>query len=166
MINDIINTITNIFKFGNITNIKSEDSKLQEIQVKSLRGIEDTKKMGFFGFNSKAPLNSRALILRVSDEKITLATENEQSIKDISLGNVIIYNHSGDTVKIENGVITITASTKLVVNAPLSEFNGDITATGDVISQNGTNNISLSTHTHITNHGGGTSHTQPPTPTP
>ncbi len=166
MINDIINTITNIFKFGNITNIKSEDSKLQEIQVKSLRGLEDTKKMGFFGFNSKPPINSRALILRVSNEKITLATEHEKSIKDISAGNVIIYNQSGDTIKIENGIITITASTKLVVNAPLSEFNGNIEATGDIVSQKGTNNISLSTHTHISNHGGGASHTEPPTTTP
>lgn len=166
MINEILNTVSNIFKFGNITNIKSEDSKLQEIQAKSLRGVENTKKMGMYGFNSQAPINSRALILTVSDEKITLATEDEKSIKDISSGNVIIYNQSGDTIKIENGVITITASTKLVVNAPLSEFNGDIKATGDIISQNGTNNISLSTHTHITNHGGGTSHTEPPTPTP
>jgi phage gp45-like len=166
MINELVNTISNIFKLGNITNIKSEDSKLQEIQVNSLRGLEDTKRMGFFGFNSTPPLKSRALILRVSDEKITLATEHEQSIKDISSGNVIIYNQAGDTIKIENGVITITALTKLVVNAPLSEFNGNITATGDIISQSGTNNISLSSHTHITNHGGGTSHTQPPTPTP
>jgi phage gp45-like len=166
MINDIINTISNIFKFGNITNIKSENGKLQEIQLKSLRGVEYTKKMGFFGFNSKPPLDSRALILRVSDEKITLATEHEQSIKDISFGNVIIYNQAGDTIKIENGVITITASTKLVVNAPLTQFNGDIEATGDIVSQSGTNNISLSTHTHITNHGGGSSHTEPPTPTP
>jgi phage gp45-like len=163
MIYDIVNTISNIFKFGNITNIKSEDGKLQEIQVKSLRGLEDTKKMGIYGFNSQAPINSRALILRVSDEKITLATEHEQSIKDISSGNVIIYNQSGDTIKIENGVITITASTKLVVNAPLSEFNGDIKATGDIISQNGTNNISLSSHTHIKSGG---ANTQPPTPTP
>ena len=163
MISDIINTISNIFKLGNITNIKSGDSKLQEIQVKSLRGLEDTKKMGVFGFNSKPPLNSRALILRVSDEKIILATEHEQSIKDISFGNVIIYNQAGDTIKIENGVITITASTKLVVNAPLSEFNGNITATGDIVSQKGTNNISLSSHIHLKSGG---SSTQSPTPTP
>ena len=163
MINELVNTISNIFKLGNITNIKSEDSKLQEIQVNSLRGLEDTKRIGTFGFNSTPPLKSRALILRVSDEKITLATEHEQSIKDISSGNVIIYNQAGDTIKIENGVITITASTKLVVNAPLSEFNGNITATGDIVSQKGTNNISLSSHTHIKSGG---SSTQSPTPTP
>ena len=163
MINEILNTVSNIFKFGNITNIKSEESKLQKIQAKSLRGIEDTKNMGTFGFNSKPPLNSRALILRVSDEKITIATEHEKSIKDISSGNVIIYNQAGDTIKIENGVITITASTKLVVNAPLTVFNGNIEAAGDIISQKGTNNISLSTHTHIESVG---ANTQPPTATP
>ena len=155
MISELVNTISNIFKLGNITNIKSEDSKLQEIQVKSLRGLVRTKKMGVFGFNSKPPLDSIVLIVRVSDETITLATEHEQSIKDISFGNVIIYNQAGDTIKIENGVITITASTKLVVNTPLTEFNGDIKVTGEITA--GINGIEVGTHVHAGNN-------QPPTP--
>jgi len=43
--------LENLLKIGSYTNTKGSDGELQEIQLKTLRNIEDALKVGQFGFN-------------------------------------------------------------------------------------------------------------------
>jgi len=43
--------LENLLKIGSYTNAKGSDGELQEIQLKTLRNIEDALKVGQFGFN-------------------------------------------------------------------------------------------------------------------
>lgn len=148
----------NILKFGRFTNVSGSNGKLQEIQLKTIRNIEDAFKVGNFGFNSKAPIGSRAIVAKIGNEKIVIANEHLASIIDISSGNTVIYNQSGHTIKIEGDDITTTApniisncenytvnaTSKFTVNSPVAEINAILNSTnnanftGTTVKHNGT----------------------------
>lgn len=144
MSKDLLDKIENLLKFGTLKNVKGSDSKLQEIQIKTLRNIEDSVKVSEFGFNSKAPVGSRSIVARIGNENIVIANEHLASIIDISSGNTVIYNESGHTIKIEGDTITTTAtniinncsnytinaSSKFTVNSPVSEFSAEVNVLG------------------------------------
>lgn len=123
--------LENLLKIGSITNIKGSNGTLQEIQLKTLRNIEDALKLGQFGLNSKAPLESRCIVAKIGNEKIVIANEHLASIIDVSQGNTILYNENGDYVKVENGTITIKAE-----NVVLDTTNTTINATNTTINSN------------------------------
>lgn len=142
--------IENLLKFASYARVTGSNKKLQDIQIKSVRNIEDALKMSNFGFNSKAPVGSRAVIARIANENIVIANEHLASIIDISSGNSIMYNQDGDFVKVENGVITcsatnfvinsetttINATSKFTVNSPDSNIDGgSVKNDGEVIDK-------------------------------
>jgi len=151
--------IENLLKIGKYTNAKGANGQLQQIQIKTLRNIEDAMKVGQFGFNSKAPIDSRCIVARIGNESIVIANEHLASIIDIASGDSILYNENGDFVKVEKNKITITANnvevnaTTATINADL-EVDGDIKATGDVLADGEVTalaavpavSVSLSTH--------------------
>ena len=156
MFNQIIEYINekleNILKIGKYTNTIGSDRKLQEVQLKTLRNIEDALKVGQFGFNSKAPLESRCVVARIGNESIVIANEHIASIIDVASGDSVVYNQNGDFIKVEKDKITIQAktiqsdctdftinTTNFTVNASASAFTGTITANGTTIDD---------THTH------------------
>ena len=139
MLNKIKDKLENIFKIGKYTNVSGTNGQLQKIQVQTLRNIEDAMKVGQFGFNSKAPIGSRSIVARIGNENIVIANEHQASILDISTGNTIVYNQSGDFIKVENGIITISApSVQVTAN--------DVEITSSTLTHNGTN--VGDTHTH------------------
>jgi len=73
-------------------------------------------KVGQFGFNSKAPLESRVVVAKIGNENIVIANEHIASIIDVSSGDSIVYNENGDYVKVEKDKITIQADS-VIVNA-------------------------------------------------
>lgn len=144
MFDKIMDRLENILKIGSFKNIKGSNGKLQEIQIKTLRNLEDAFKVGQFGFNSKAPVDSRGIVARLGNENIVIANEHLASIIDITTGNTVIYNQTGHTIKIEGDTITtdapnivsnctnftvnsanttINATTKFKVVSPVSEFS-------------------------------------------
>ena len=147
-IQNIKEKLENLLKIGSYTNVNGSDGKLQEIQLKTLRNIEDALKVSQFGFNSKAPNGSRAIVAKIGNEKIVIANEHIASIIDIASGDSIVYNENGDYVKVEENLITIKA-TELVINADDTTFNGNVTATGTIEGAGVTdtiNDVTLSTH--------------------
>ncbi len=134
--------ISNMMRVGRFTNIGGADGELQEIQLKTLRNIEDAFKVGQFGINSKAPVGSRCIVAKIGNEKIVIANEHQASIIDISEGNTILYNSNGDYVKIENGTITIKADNVNIVS--------------DTLTHNGTNIGDTHTHPQASDSGGDT----------
>ena len=144
--------IENILKIGNYTNVIGSSGKLQSVQLKTLRNIEDALKVGQFGFNSKAPLGSRCIIARIGNESIVVANEHIASIIDVASGDSVIYNQNGDFIKVEKDKITISAkniesncdsytinTSSFKVNASTSSFTGTVTSNGTPIDD---------THTH------------------
>lgn len=105
----LLEKIENILKIGSYTKANGSDGALQEIQLKTLRNIEDAMKVGQFGFNSKAPIESRCIVAKIGNENIVIANEHIASIIDVASGDVVIYNESGHTIKIEGDTITTTA---------------------------------------------------------
>lgn len=116
--------VENMIKIGKYSNVKGADGQLQEIQIKTLRNIEDAVRVGQFGFNSKAPIDSRCIVAKLGNETIVIANEHVASIIDIASGDSILYNENGDFVKIEKDKITITAK-DLIVNATTATVNAD-----------------------------------------
>ncbi len=101
--------LENVLKIGSYTKTNGKDGQLQKIQLKTLRNIEDALKVSQFGFNSKAPTDSRCVVAEIGNEKIVIANEHIASIIDISSGNTVVYNEAGHTIKIEGDTITVTA---------------------------------------------------------
>ena len=116
--------VENMFKIGKYTNVNGSDGKLQKIQVETLRNIEDALKVGQFGFNSKAPLESRCVVARIGNENIVIANEHQASIIDVNSGDSIIYNENGDYVKVEKDKITISAKEVIYNLEKISISNG------------------------------------------
>jgi len=113
MFNDLIKPfkekLENILKFGSIKRVIGEDGKLQNLQIKTLRGLEKSLKMAQFGFNSKAPNESRIVVARIGNENVIISNEKIDKIIDISQGNTIVYNEMGNYVKVEDDTITLKA---------------------------------------------------------
>ncbi len=142
MLKALSERVENLFKIGKYTNVKGKDGQFQEIQIQTLRNIEDAIKVGQFGFNSKAPIGSRRVVIRVGNESIIIANEHTASIIDINSGDAIVYNQSGTYMKLVGDNVEVKC-TKMIVDADL-EVTGDVTADGEVTA--GT--IELTTHTH------------------
>lgn len=132
--------IENILKFGRYTRVNSANGKLQEIQIKNIRNLDECLKMGQFGFNSNAPIGSRAIVGKIGNDKIVIANEHIASIIDVPSGDTIIYNESGNYVKIAGDTITtsapkiinncenftVNASVKTTFSTPLAEFTNNV----------------------------------------
>lgn len=137
MIDFLKNKIENLLKIGSITKVNGSDGNLQDIQLKTLRNIEDAMKVGQFGFNSKAPIDSRCIVARVGNENIVIANEHIASIIDIASGDSIVYNKSGTFIKLVGDEVF---SNKKVNFDDDIEINGKII--GKTISMNSLDGVS------------------------
>ena len=118
--------LENILKIGSYTNVKGADGELQELQIKTLRNIEDAMKVGQFGFNSKAPIDSRCIVARLGNESIVIANEHIASIIDVASGDSVIYNNNGDFVKVEENLITVKATNVEITSTTLTHNGTDV----------------------------------------
>ena len=139
--------VENMLKIGKYSNVKGADGQLQEIQIKTLRNLEDAVKLGQFGFNSKAPIRSRCIVAKLGNENIIIANEHLTSIIDVATGDTIIYNETGTYIKLVGDSIEISG-TKVTIDADLevtgTTTTADIESSGDVTASG----ISLVNHTH------------------
>lgn len=133
LIKPTLERIENILKFGTYKRTKGSDGSLQDVQIQTMRNIEEAIKMGQFGFNSKAPIGSRLVVTKIANEKIIIANEHIASILDITSGNTVIYNQSGHTIKIEGDNITTTAP-NVITNCENFTINSTDTK---IIAENG-----------------------------
>jgi len=129
--------VENLLKIGSYTNINGSDGKLQEIQLQTLRNIEDAMKVGNFGFNSKAPLGSRCIVAKIGNENIVIANEHIASIIDVAGGDSVLYNQTGTFIKLVGDEVF---SNKKVNFADDIEVIGKII--GNTISMNNLDGVS------------------------
>ena len=142
--------IENVLKFGRFLKVNGVDGQLQEIQLKTLRNIEDALKVGQFGFNSKAPIGSRCIVAKIGNEKIVIANEHQSSIIDVASGDSVMYNEVGTYIKLVGG--------KIEINGNEVEFNCTS------IKHNGTTIDNTHTHSQANDPAGNAqTETNPPT---
>lgn len=169
MIQPYAEKLENLLKIGTFTRVKGLNGQLQEVQLKTLRNIEDAFKYGQFGFNSKAPLESRAVVAKIGNNKVVIANEHIASIIDVNQGDSIIYNENGDYIKVEKDTITIkakniihdcenftvNASTKFTVNSPESEFSNIVNSLGlfSALGYSGLSGSDMTTNVNIISNG-------------
>lgn len=149
--------LENLLKIGNVTKVNGSDGELQEFQLKTLRNIEDAMKVGQFGFNSKAPTDSRVIVAKIGNENIVIANEHIASIIDIASGDTVIYNESGTTIKLEGSDINIKGST-IAIDGDLT-VTGNIDSDGEVTAKSASPSTRVGLSSHLT-----TSFGTPPTP--
>ncbi len=140
------NIIENILKFGAIKNHKTANGNLQDLQIKTLRGIENALKIGQFGFNSKAPLNSRVIMANIGNTGVVIANESIAHILDVATGEAILYNQNGNYVKVgldktvlKADMVEMSKNCKILGKLEVGEdilAGGNITATLDVNATN------------------------------
>lgn len=114
-VQNVKDRVENIVKIGTVTKTVGADAQLQDIQIKTLRNLEDALKIGQFGFNSKAPNESRAVVLKIGNTNVIVALEHIASIIDIKDGDTVMYNATGTKIELEGANIR-AALTKLIIS--------------------------------------------------
>lgn len=112
-----------------------DSTSVQTVQVTALSeetraGIERFQE---YGFTSVPLAGAEGVVLFVGgfrDHGLMVATDDRSArLTDLEPGEVAIYTDQGDKVVIERGgTIRVTASTKVVVDAPLVELAGNTEA--------------------------------------
>ena len=110
MYNKIKYILENLLKIGSIRKVSGSNGELQEIQIRTIRNIEDAMRLGNFGFNSKAPIDSRCIVAKIGNENIVIANEHITSIIDVNSGDSIMYNETGSYIKITGEAIEFKCS--------------------------------------------------------
>ena len=137
---------------------RSDDSKgAQSLQVALLdtETRDEVERFQNYGFTSRPLDGAEAAVVFMGgdrDQGIVIVVEDRRyRLKNLEKGEVAMFTDQGDKVVIKRGgTIEITASTKVKINAPVFEVNGDVRATGEVTAHFGSPGaaIALSTHTH------------------
>ena len=148
--------VENLLKICTITRMRGQDGQLQNAQIKTLRNIEEAKKLAQFGFNSKPPVGTRGVSLRIGNENIIVANEHQASIIDVSSGNTVVYNQDGTYIKLVDGTIESRCIDHIAnaTNYTVNTTNYTVNTTGYTInaqtsSSTSTNfNVNSDTMTH------------------
>lgn len=118
-----------------VVSLVDDSQRMQLLQVGLLAdedrdGIERVQN---YGFTSVPQSGAEAVVLFVGgrrDHGLAVAVDDRRyRVKDLQAGEVAIYTDQGDKIHIaRGGTITVTASTKVTVNAPIVELAGNTEA--------------------------------------
>jgi len=134
--------------------------KLQALQIKLLQGELKDRVEHFepFGLTAHALPGAEHLTVFLDGDRshgVTLAVcDRRYRVQGLPAGGVALYDADGSKVVLSaDGLITLTAATKVVIDAPLLHVQGDILADGDVSDQGGDASMSgmrsvYNGHTH------------------
>lgn len=140
-----------------VVSLVKDGLKLQHLQVTLLADEvrDEVERFQQYGFTSHPHPGAEALVVCVAgnrDHAVVVAVDDRRyRLKSLQQGEVAIYTDQGDQVVLKrDGVIELTASTKVRILSPLVECTGDLDVAGtvtagvDVIADG----ISLVGHVH------------------
>lgn len=128
--NPILNRLANLISRVVLSRV-DDSKKMQIVQLTALDGEtrENVERVQNYGFTSVPKPGAEGVAVFVGgyrDHGLVLAVDDRRyRLKDLQAGEVAVYTDQGDKVVIERGgTIRVTASTKVVVAAPLVELAG------------------------------------------
>lgn len=112
-----------------------DDSKKMQIVQISMgdETHDDIERVQNYGFTSVPQEGAEAAVIFVGggrDHGLAIAVDDRRyRVKGLQAGEVAVYTDQGDKIVIKRGGnIEVTASTKVVINAPLAELTGNTQA--------------------------------------
>ncbi|AGC43251.1 phage assembly protein [Myxococcus stipitatus DSM 14675] len=136
------NLIANVVARGFLRRA-NDTGRLQTLQVDVGAGeTREVERFQNYGFTSVPPAGAEAAVVFVGgrrDHGIAVAVDDRRCrLAGLEQGEVAVYTDQGDKVVIKRGgVIEISATTKVVINAPLVELTGatNPVAKGDALNK-------------------------------
>lgn len=139
---------------------------LQELQVAAVGEelLDNIEHWEPYGYTSRPQPGAEALLLSLGgDRGHTVAVsvaDRRFRLKGLAAGEVALFTDEGDVIHFKRGnhiyidamnQVTVKAGTKVVIDAPLAEFTGDVTIVGEATISS----IPFTTHVHPENDAGG-----------
>lgn len=117
------------------------DSKdIQQVQLSALAGesMDKVERFQEFGFSSNPPKGSEAIFVSLGGNRenmVIIATEHRTlRFKDLASGEMAIYTDDGTFFHLKkNGQVLLKTATKVTVDAPDTEFTGNVLIKGDTV---------------------------------
>lgn len=139
-----------------IINLIDDANEIQMAQVSMLDGEiqDDAEVFGQFGFASNPPNGSEAIVVSVGGVRshgvILGISDRQYRIKNLGKGFAAIYDQFGNQIILGDEKMTFTAVTKIEVNAPETDWLGNINLTGNLDASGDVKAgaISLKNHKH------------------
>ena len=118
---------------------------IKRFQGKVIAGevLDDIEVFQEYGFSSRPPRGSEFIMASVGGNRehaVAIATMNRNlRVKNLKEGETVIFDKDGNYVYLkENGNIEVKASTKVKVDAPESEFTGNVLIKGNLTVEGNT----------------------------
>lgn len=122
-----------------VVSLVKDGLKLQGLQVTLLADEvrDEVERFQQYGFTSHPHPGAEALVVCVAgnrDHAVVVAVDDRRfRLKGLQQGEVALYTDQGDKVVLKrDGVIELTASTKVRIVSPLVECTGDVDVAGTV----------------------------------
>lgn len=111
----------------------NDSEKVQQLQISALAGeaMDKVERFQHFGFTSNPPAGTEGIGLALGgnrDNMVVIATENRAlRKKELAPGEAAIYTADGTYVHVKmNGQVEIKTAVKVTVDAPDTEFTGNV----------------------------------------
>ena len=119
----------------------NDATKMQSLQVSLLADEvrEDVERFQNYGFTSHPHPGAEAVAACVAgsrDHVLVIAVDDRRyRLRSLAQGEVAIYTDEGDKIVLKRGgVIEVTASTRVVLAAPLVQCTGNLQVDGNVVA--------------------------------
>ncbi len=165
--NNILQRLKSMFKFGYVSNIEDDAGDLPVAQYTYHGQAKDIVTIYPYGFCANAPADNLAVVVNMgtTDQKIVFTASGKDRFKNLKGGEVVVGNFvTGDFVKFNaEKKIEVVSKNSVDITAPDINLNGRTTIKGDVTLFGGlsvsdditggtvstTGGIDLDTHTHF-----------------
>ncbi|MCO6414822.1 phage baseplate assembly protein [Siccirubricoccus sp. KC 17139] len=118
--------------------------------------LREIPSLQFYGFASSPKPDTDVLVLAVAGDgtnSLVLGSNDQRyRPRNMSVGEVRIYNEAGTYIQIKGGEVNIHAASKVNIVTPETTMSGKLTVEGDITSTSGdvkAGSVSLKQHVHI-----------------
>lgn len=137
-----------------VVQLVKDSTQIQELQLDILSGEtrDEIERFQNYGFTSVPKTGAEAVVLFVGgqrDHGLAIAVDDRRyRIGNLESGEVAVYTDQGDKIVLKRGGnIEITASTKVIVNAPTVELGGSsLLATDGLVHGTGIDTLTGATY--------------------
>lgn len=117
-----------------------DDKTIQQVSIQALanEALEKVERYQEFGFSSNPPAGTEGIMLSIGGNRgnsVIIATDNRATRKkNLLSGESTLYTDDGTYIYLKkNGLVEIKTATKVLIDAPDTEFTGNVLIKGDTV---------------------------------